>query len=110
MIYGYKNPITYEMIEDVLQHKPNVDAQDCNKADAMIYACMTSSPELVELLIKYDVNVNYALMVGICNNNIEHVKMLCCKNADINFNLMLAQAKKLKFNDIYKFLLQKRKG
>jgi len=110
MIYNYKNPISYEIIEEVLQHNPNINAYDCNNANAMIYACMTSSPELVELLIKYGSDVNYALMAGICNNNMDHVKLLCCKNANIDYNRMIAQAKKLKFNDIHKFLLQKMKG
>ena len=49
-------------------------------------------------------------MAGICNNNMDHVKLLCCKNANIDYNRMIAQAKKLKFNDIHKFLLQKMKG
>lgn len=107
---NYNNSVTTYMIEDVLKNKPNINALDCDYADALLHACMSSSIQIMEILIKYGANVYNALMYVIFKNNVDYVKILCTSKFEINYDVMIKYARKLKYTEIENLLIKKSKN
>lgn len=109
MVYNYDSSVTYEMVEDVLKHKPNINAQDVNNATALSYACVEASLKVMDLLIKYGADVNQSLVSMIHLNKIDYINILCAPQNIVKYDFMINFAKKLKNKEIEILLLQKLK-
>jgi ankyrin repeat protein len=103
------NNATYEMVEDVLKHNPNIDMLDANGANALMYACINGDEDKIELLIRYGADVNYPMLGAIFKNKIDVVRMLCVNKSNLDYSHMIKYAKKLKHSEIEKLLFQKLK-
>jgi ankyrin repeat protein len=104
---NYNKSVTSDMIEEVLKNKPNINALDHDNADALLHACMSSSIQIMEILIKYGANIGNALMYAIFKNNIDYINILCTSKHAINYDIMIKYAKKLKYVEIEKLLIKK---
>lgn len=99
--------ITNEIIEEVLQHKPNINIRDDNKADALLYAFVNFSIDTVKLLLKYGADVNYGMIYAIYKSNVDYIDILSSCEQTINYDRLIKYAKQLKNKDIEKLLIKK---
>jgi len=108
MTLVYNDSSTYEMIEDVLKHKPDINAIDNNGNSALMYAYNNTSIDIVKLLLKYNADIFYALTNAIINNNNKIVEEFCKLTNNIDYSKLITFAKKYKCSESKKILLKYR--
>lgn len=112
------NNINYDIIEDILKNKSNINVLDINGCSALNYAISNENINIVKLLINYKADINSVnirgescLMYAICKKNVEIINILCDNKVNINYRNRGIDAIKyaniLKYDDIEK-LLKKR--
>jgi ankyrin repeat protein len=108
MVYEYNESITYEMIEEVLQNNPDMNALDSNNCNALAYACSSNNlpTKIVELLVKYGVDVHVTLYWAIDKNKIDYINILCKSKHKIFYDDLIKYAKKSKNKVIEKLLIK----
>ena len=109
LVYEYNELITYEMIEEVLQNNPDMNALDSNNCNALAYACSSNNlpTKIVELLVKYGVDVHVTLYWAIDKNKIDYINILCKSKHKIFYDDLIKYAKKSKNKEIEKLLIKK---
>jgi ankyrin repeat protein len=110
MTLVYNDSSTYEMIEDVLKHKPYVNAIDNNGNTALMYAHLNTSIDIVKLLIKYNADVSYSIVNAIFNNNNKVVKELCELTNKLDYPKLIAFARRYQCYESEKILLKNQKN
>ena len=110
------NELDYEKIEEIIKHKPLINALDINGCSALNYAIKKKNIKLIKLLINNKADVNSVntigescLMYAVAENNIEIINILCDNKVNINYISNLKEsaikyAKKFNYNDIEKLL------
>ena len=112
------NNMNYEIIEEILKNKPNINALDIHGCSALNYAICNENINVVKLLIAYKADVNSinirgesCLMYAIVKKNVEIINILCDNKVNINYRNLgfdaIKYANKLQYDDIEK-LLKKR--
>jgi ankyrin repeat protein len=112
------NNMNYEIIEEILKNKPNINALDIHGCSALHYAIHSENINVVKLLIAYRADVNSinirgdsCLMYAVFKKNVEIINILCDNKVNINYRNKGIDAIKyaniLKYEDIEK-LLKKR--
>jgi len=112
------NNMNYEIIEEIVKNKPNINALDINGCSALNYAISNENIDVVKLLISNKADINSinirgesCLMYAIGKKNVEIINILCDNKVNINYRNLgfdaIKYANKLQYDDIEK-LLKKR--
>jgi ankyrin repeat protein len=109
------NNMNYEIIEEILKKKPNINALDIHGCSALNYAIFNENIKIIKLLIAYKADINSinirgesCLMYAIIKKNVEIINILCDNKVNINYRNLgldaIKYANKLQYYDIEKLL------
>lgn len=116
-ICSYNSPYSFYIAKSLIESGANLDVTDYKNFTALIFAITNNNWDIARLLVNHSAIFNYVdangspLMYAIIKGNIDFVKFLICKGADIKLldhkgRTAIDIARDLGPRDIYIYLLE----